>query len=123
MCIIKKTLFRLIEHNLYNNFFFSFQYKDFDEIFNERGKLIRTINEHPQSEETCFMLKEYDHETCLQIQYELQSIMTQCYCLYDVIIKNFDKIIKSKQSYKRTDNNNINDNDNYNDDYRSALYS
>ncbi|OTF79807.1 hypothetical protein BLA29_011871, partial [Euroglyphus maynei] len=51
---------------------------DFDEIFNERAKLIKTIHRYPQSEEICFMLKEFDHETCLRIKYELQDIMSQC---------------------------------------------
>lgn len=65
-----------------------------------RCSLIKLINYHPYSEETCFMLNEYDFNFMLELRLQVQFVLIKCCRIYDLFVKNFERVLKTKKQSK-----------------------
>lgn len=71
----------------------------------ERSSLIKLINYHPYSEETCFMLNEYDLNFILELRIQVQFLLIKCCRIYDLFMKNFERVLQTKKQSKIDDFN------------------
>ena len=99
----------------------SLSIKDFFQSYvHYRAILIaQVVASYPHFGESHRILFEYDRKECLQLQCDVMDMITQCSCLYDSLIKNFDKVLKAKEQCKgqargpKSDNTTNRDGDNF----------